>query len=105
MDKKTLVGLGLSVATAGVGVLLIAGFKTVRKFKIKRERKQLKRYVKKYLKGDEKIMSIVDNLSNFQIRILFKIIEKGREKAESITLPDIKLPAGLEEKLSAIVDN
>ncbi|AKP66964.1 hypothetical protein [Companilactobacillus ginsenosidimutans] len=99
MDKKLLIGLGLSVVTGGVAVLGLFAFKTVRKFKVKRERKQLKRLIKKHLNGNEKALAIVDGLSNFEIRILFKIVEKATEK-----ISDIKLPAALSDKISSIAE-
>lgn len=42
MDKKLLIGLGLAVSTGGAALIVLGAFKTVRKVKVRRKRKQLK---------------------------------------------------------------
>ena len=98
MDKKTLIGLGLAVSTGGAAILGLFALRFVRKLKVKRERRQLKKYINKYLGGNQKALVAVDGLSNFEIRILFKIIEKATE-----TVSEIKLPKAISEKISSIV--
>ncbi len=99
MDKKTLIGLGLSFATAGVAVIFILGFRAVNKMKAKRERKKLKKYVNKYLGGNEKALNVIGGLSNLEVHILFKVIQKTTEK-----LSEIKLPAAISDKISDLVE-
>lgn len=99
MDKKTLIAIGLAVATGGLGVIAIMVHHTVRKMKIKRERKQLRKYVKKYLGGNDKALELVDGLSNFEIRILFKVIEKTTKK-----IGEIKLPASISKKFTQALE-
>lgn len=99
MDKKVLLGIGLAVATGGIGLIGLAAFKTVRKVKVHKKRKQLKKYVKKYLGGNEKALAVVDGLSNFEVRILFKIFEKTIEK-----VGEVKVPGAISNKISALVE-
>lgn len=99
MDKKLLIGIGLSVATGGLAVAALLTFKTVRKFKVNRERKQMRKYVKKYLGGNKKVLEIVDGLSNFEIRIIFKIFNKTTKK-----IGEIQFPPAISNKISELMD-
>lgn len=99
MDKKLLIGIGLAVVTGGAALIGLLAFKTVRKVKVNKKRKKLKKYVKKYLGNNKKALEIVDNLSNFQVRILFKIFEKTTEKISAV-----KLPGKLNDKLTEIAE-
>lgn len=99
MDKKLIIGLALALGTGGLAIAVILAFKTVRKVKVKRERKQLKKYAKKYLKNNKKALEIIDNMSNFQVRILFKVFDKVVEEADKI-----KLPNALSDKLAGLVE-
>lgn len=99
MDKKLLIGIGLAVVTGGAAVIALLAFKTVRKVKVNKRRKKLRKYVKQYLGNNKKALEIVDNLSNFQVRILFKIIEKTAEKVS-----EVKLPGKLSDKLAEIAE-
>ena len=95
MDKKLLIGLGLAVSTGGAALIVLGAFKTVRKVKVRRKRKQLKKLAKKYFKGNQKVLDIIDGLSSFEVRVIFKIWEKTGQKAQNFKLPEAissKLP-------------
>jgi hypothetical protein len=105
MDKKQIViGIILSFLSAGTFLVAILIMKILKSLKVKKQRIQLESYIDKYFSGNNKLLAFVGTLSDDQVKILIKVIQKATEKSNDIKIKNLKLPKKLRNKFIELVD-
>ena len=84
MKTSTKIGLGLSIATvAGVYAAVSLSEKIIEKLERDRTRCKTKKIVNEKFNGNEKLLDVVDNLSDSELDTIDKVVKEiknGREK-------------------------
>ncbi len=88
MKTSTKIGLGLSIATvAGIYAAVSLSEKVIEKLEHETTRYKTKKVVNQKFNGNEKLLDIVDNLSDSELDSLGQIakdVKNGREKVSGL---------------------
>lgn len=109
MRTSTKVTIGLSIAAvASIATAVIVSDKVVDKVKHTKDRYQVKKFVDDKLDGNEKVMNVVDNLSDDDLDSLMGIMNKIKDNRNQISVYGENLKDTteiLKEKLVGFIDN
>lgn len=84
-STKWLVGLG-AVAVAGTVAAVVVSEKVVEEVRTLKQRRQVKRFVQESLGGNERMLDLIDNLSDHEIETVVKLIHKWQAGKEKISM-------------------
>lgn len=86
MKTSTKIGLGLGVmAVAGVAVTVVASEKIIKKVSHLSNRCKAKRFVNEKFAGNEKMLTIVDDLSDDELDSVMNILGKVKDSRKKIS--------------------
>ncbi|WHA08663.1 hypothetical protein P3T75_10125 [Enterococcus montenegrensis] len=108
MKNKTKVTIGLSIAAvAGITTAVIASDAVINKIRHKKDRCKVKRFVDDKFDGNEKLMSVVNNLSDDELDSLMNVMKKIKSGRKQISVYGDSLKEtteSLKDKLSGLID-
>lgn len=109
MKTSTKVTIGLSIAAvAGIASVAIASDKLADLVRHKKDRRQVRRFVDDKFNGNEKLLSVVDNLSDDDIDSLMGVMRKLKNGRNQISVygDNIKdTTSDLKDKLMGLIDH
>jgi len=86
MKTGTKIGIGLSIATiAGVSVAVMASEKIIKKVYHVTNRCKAKKFVNDKFGGNEKLLNIVDDLSDEELDSMMNVLNKVKDGRKKIT--------------------
>lgn len=87
MKTSTKITIGLSIAAvAGIASVAIASDKLAELVRHKKDRRQVRKFVDDKFNGNEKLLSVVDNLSDDDIDSLMSVMRKLKSGKEQISV-------------------
>ncbi|MFV0559060.1 MAG: hypothetical protein ACK5MW_10605 [Enterococcus sp.] len=87
MKTSTKVSIGLSVAAvAGITTLAIVSDSLVSKMKYSNERRKIKRFVEEKFDGNEKLLDVIDSLTNQDLDSLMHLMDKIKDGKKQISV-------------------
>ena len=80
MKTSTKIGIGLSIAAiAGVSVTVLASEKIIKKMAQATNRHKVKKFVNDKFDGNEKLLTIVDDLSDDELDSVMNVLSKVKD--------------------------
>ncbi|MBO0475538.1 hypothetical protein DOK76_00565 [Vagococcus sp. DIV0080] len=103
MKTSTKIGLGLSIATvAGVYVAVSLSEKVIKKVEHGRTRCKAKQMVNEKFNGNEKLLDVVDNLSDSELDSIGQVVKEIKDGREKVSTLGEKIKSNTEKFLEEL---